>query len=275
MAGPVRPKAGIFTDKTRQPQARDASEGKGPQRRPRKRLDRRLEEVSKAVGGGYCRLQMPLKPALGVRGTVAGRGLDALEGGSPPTSNGSPRLYCNGSGGVRNPQVCAPKTMARINSSFRKMSFFHRIKHPGPEGGWSRRGGDPPPTGVSHCYTPLRQPPASFCAVCRGTVLGHALRNRPRSGRKVSFEGSSVGFGLGLGDVYAEGERSAQAGALPVPQGRALEHWWMPCCRRGALTSRNGLGGVAKKDHLSWWLAELHDRAAADAIYGPKSLRKG
>ena len=31
---------------------RDALEGKGPQRR----LDRRLEEVAKAVGCGYCRL---------------------------------------------------------------------------------------------------------------------------------------------------------------------------------------------------------------------------
>ena len=36
-----------------------------------------------AVGGGYCRLQMPLKPALGVRGTVAGHRLSALEG--PPS----------------------------------------------------------------------------------------------------------------------------------------------------------------------------------------------
>ena len=45
---------------------RGALEGKGPQRRPRKRLGRRLEEVVKAVAGGYCRLQMPLKLALGV-----------------------------------------------------------------------------------------------------------------------------------------------------------------------------------------------------------------
>ena len=44
---------------------RAALEGKGPQRR----LGRRLEEVAKAVGGGHCRLQMPLKLALGVRGT--------------------------------------------------------------------------------------------------------------------------------------------------------------------------------------------------------------
>ena len=29
-------------------------------------LDRRLEEVAKAVGSGYCRLQLPLRPALAV-----------------------------------------------------------------------------------------------------------------------------------------------------------------------------------------------------------------
>ena len=48
---------------------RDALEGKGPQRRPQKRLGRRLEEVAKAVGGGYCRLQMPLKLADNCSGT--------------------------------------------------------------------------------------------------------------------------------------------------------------------------------------------------------------
>ena len=64
--------------------ARDALEGKGPQGRPQRWLGRRLEEVAEAVGGGYCRLQMPLKLVLGVRGTVAGRRLGALEGGSSP-----------------------------------------------------------------------------------------------------------------------------------------------------------------------------------------------
>ena len=58
---------------------RDALEGKGPQRRPQKRLDRRLEEVAKAVGGGHRCLQMPLRLALGVRGTVAERRLGAQE----------------------------------------------------------------------------------------------------------------------------------------------------------------------------------------------------
>ena len=61
---------------------------------------RRLEEVAKAVGGGYRRLQMPLKPALVVQETVAGHGLDALKGGGmpPPPSNASlPRgKYWNG-----------------------------------------------------------------------------------------------------------------------------------------------------------------------------------
>ena len=60
-------------------------EGKGPQRRPQRRLGRRLEEVAKAVEGGYCRLQMPLKPALGVRETVAGHRLGALKGGGGPS----------------------------------------------------------------------------------------------------------------------------------------------------------------------------------------------
>ena len=47
----------------------------------RKRLDRRLEEVAEAVGGGNCRLQMPVRLALAVRETVAGHRLGALEGG--------------------------------------------------------------------------------------------------------------------------------------------------------------------------------------------------
>ena len=69
------------------PPARDAFEGKTPQRRPQRRLGRRLEEVAEAVRGGYCRLQMPWKPALAVRETVAGYRLGALErggGGAPP-----------------------------------------------------------------------------------------------------------------------------------------------------------------------------------------------
>ena len=59
-------------------QSRDALEGTGPQRQLQRRLDRRLEEVAKAVGGGQCWLQMQLKLALAVMGTVPGHRLGAL-----------------------------------------------------------------------------------------------------------------------------------------------------------------------------------------------------
>ena len=59
----------------------DAFEGKGPRRRPQKRLDWRLEGVAEAVGGSYCRLQMPLSLAPAVMETVAGHRLSALERG--------------------------------------------------------------------------------------------------------------------------------------------------------------------------------------------------
>ena len=54
--------------------------------RPKQGCGRRegTEEVAKAAGGGYCRLQILLKLALAVRGTVAGHRLGALLGGPPP-----------------------------------------------------------------------------------------------------------------------------------------------------------------------------------------------
>ena len=101
------------------PSGRDALDGNGPKRRPQKRLDRRLEEVAKAVGGGYCRLQMPLSMALAVRGTVAGHRLGALatRGRLRPASwrgtgwvvpscqeNSAPHVVLHGAGGV----ICGP-----------------------------------------------------------------------------------------------------------------------------------------------------------------------
>ena len=65
------------------PTSRDALEWKGPRRRPQKRLGRRLEEVAKAVGGGYCRLQMPLRLDFAVGETVGGHRLGALEAEPP------------------------------------------------------------------------------------------------------------------------------------------------------------------------------------------------
>ena len=55
---------------------RGALEGKRPQRRPQRRLGRRLEEVAKAVGGGYCRLQpLPSEPPP-LHAEVLGSSLD-------------------------------------------------------------------------------------------------------------------------------------------------------------------------------------------------------
>ena len=94
------------------PEGRDASEGKGPQGGAQERLDRRLEEVAKAVGGGYCRLQMPLSLGPAVRGTVAGHRLGALEGGEgvPPPLPMHPCL--RGGGGGR--RVPCPAHMADL-----------------------------------------------------------------------------------------------------------------------------------------------------------------
>ena len=59
-------------------------EGKAPQRRPQERLDRRSEEIAKAVGGGYCRLEMPLELELSVWGHWLGMGLAHWKGDPPP-----------------------------------------------------------------------------------------------------------------------------------------------------------------------------------------------
>ena len=66
------------------PPPRAALDGKRPQRGPQKRLGRRLEEVAKAVGGGYCRLQMPLRLAHAVREAVAGHRAPWSGGGGIP-----------------------------------------------------------------------------------------------------------------------------------------------------------------------------------------------
>ena len=106
-------------------ESRDALEGKGPQRRPQKRLGRRLEEVAEAVGGGYCRLQMPLSLALGVRETVAGHRLGALEGE-------------RGGGGVPPPLPMHPWsnpfTVPKHPTSPCNETQFNPLNSPGPRG---------------------------------------------------------------------------------------------------------------------------------------------
>ena len=53
---------GVFWLVTVQHNPGDTVEGKGPQRRPQRQFDRRLEEVAKAVWGGYCRLHIAIEP---------------------------------------------------------------------------------------------------------------------------------------------------------------------------------------------------------------------
>ena len=169
--------------------------GKGFRGCPRSGWDRRLEEVAKAVGGGYCRLQMPLRPALAVGETVGGRGLCALEEGGgdtpPPSSNASLGLCPP----PRPPQprvcteACATAPCARTTSHalpgglrLRAVEFvllFRARDCPGPgapaltltfwlEAGAtsfrSRKGGPAP-----EWDGPEGRPQVLFCFFCQGT----------------------------------------------------------------------------------------------------------
>ena len=74
----------------------------GTSEAPQRRVDRRLEEAAKAVGGGYFWLPMPLRLALGVRGTLAlGIGWGpCVWGGCPPASNASLTVAAFHGGGL-------------------------------------------------------------------------------------------------------------------------------------------------------------------------------
>ena len=88
-----RPVPSIRVQRIPVPCARDALDGEGLQRRPQ-RLRQAVGEVAKAVGGGYCRLQMPLRLALGVWGTQAGRPRGGGGGTSPPSNASLPCASC-------------------------------------------------------------------------------------------------------------------------------------------------------------------------------------
>ena len=99
---------------------RDALEGKGSRRRPQKRFGRRLEEVAKAVGGGYRRPQMPFQLAFAVKGTVAGHGGVPLRGGG----GGLPRPLPMHPW-VWDPKACVPE-MVRSDFPDGKFRCFPR-----------------------------------------------------------------------------------------------------------------------------------------------------
>ena len=82
-----------------------------------------MEEVAKAVGGGYCRLQMPLKLALAVRGTVAGHRLGALEDqgggrrGAPSPSNAA----------LSAPRGSAARALRCLSCSAQSVNMFRQL----------------------------------------------------------------------------------------------------------------------------------------------------
>ena len=119
-----------------EPPPKGVLEGKAPQRRPQERFNRRLQEVAKAVGGGYCWVQTPLKLALGVRETVTGHRLGALEGeggGTSSPSDATPPLLDWGSWGRLPKQpLCqrpAPPSPTE-GGSVPKSPCFHRFGPP-------------------------------------------------------------------------------------------------------------------------------------------------
>ena len=152
-------------------EGRDAPEGKAPQRRPQRWLGRRLEEVAEAVGGGYCRLQIPLSLVLGVRGTVAGRRLGALEaGGGPP-----PPFQCIPDGGSSGCWGGPPTVVSRSDASLfgggggvivleYLLNTHVSVPYPLPPGqGWGKIGLRP--RGVTDVHFP--PPPPFWPAVTR------------------------------------------------------------------------------------------------------------
>ena len=131
------------------------------------------EAVRQAVGGGcqsgwggYCRLQMPLKPALGVRETVTGHRLRALKGGGLP------------------PFQCTPSITAKFSSSHNTQGQegAARPRSPGDEKGTLVPGlgielGWPGPLGLAFLNTPNTSRRDALTALLRrwlGLVLQRA-----------------------------------------------------------------------------------------------------
>ena len=152
----------------------------GPQRGPERRLGRRLEEVAQAVGGGYCRLQMPLRLALGVRGTVAGHRLGALEGGGG--GGGAPSLPMPPCGeytafdrpqhpvvGVYRTRACAPPVPCLCHDDASRMTAPPTY----PPNTWA--GLAPPAPSLCrppHPFAPIPLPPPPPCPRVRWAWTG-------------------------------------------------------------------------------------------------------
>ena len=130
--------------------------------------------LPKRLGGGYCRLHMPLRLALGVRGTVAGHRLGALEGGG----GASPLFQCTPGDVMKGKHV--QKNFGAVG-----------IVAPTPLSlkTWGGGGGGGGAGGVSHTRT--GPPPPPSCLVQRlksqvnhGQVQEGDDKSRQRPGRR-------------------------------------------------------------------------------------------
>ena len=74
--------------------------------------------LPKRLGGGYCRLQMPSRLALGVRGTVAGHRLGAAVGAAAVVSLPREwRVRLRGGGGVQAMKLATPAHQKALEKS--------------------------------------------------------------------------------------------------------------------------------------------------------------
>ena len=178
------------------PSPRDALAGKGPQRQPQQRSGRRLEEVAKTVGGGYCRLQMPLK--LGI-------GWGALEVAPPPPPPMHPcrHLICGTTSPTRPPHRRFTDYVRLTCSSWGDphVTMFSRAQaHPMGRGLY-KMVGCVPSFRIHACHKPLRH----HISVNRGFAIeydGGVVKLLPsgvtttgpvqRTGNTFTFPGGEV-----------------------------------------------------------------------------------
>ena len=176
---------------------------KGPHRRPQRRLGRRLEEVAKAVGGGYCRLQMPLRLA----NAAGSRWIPGPPRPPPPFSpsdSQSPRPSCG----------CGT---AVWHGGGLWGGGGGDAEHPGPH---ARVGGAPPP-------------PLTRCAGCGACTAGTPPPSAPRGTAPAA--GGPAGS---VGELRGWGGAGGGVGKRPRPQPppslrqlcvRHVPHRWRLC----------------------------------------------
>ena len=208
--------------------------------------------VAKAVGGGYCRLQMPLKLALAVRETVARHRLGALEGALPMHTCPRPfeghGIYCESDGVPRREAVvtgdadvmdCVGGACAAAPASGkvpeRMWALLHCVRFDGLEVRWALRDTDHRRSraAVSHGAPPGAVASGRRCARIRGTA------------RKI---GPAEGGGGGGGGGTVKRPRQQPA----HPQ---YANYWAPLTRK-----RHTMPHSAQPQHTNHWAPRTRKR---------------